>query len=830
MRKLVSVFVVVFIFLHFNAFAQQYTIKGKVIDANTSEALPFSSVYIQNTTYGVSTDFDGNFEITIPKTYDTLTISSVGYVNQKLYIPSLKLSDSILIQLKIDESTPEVLILPGENRAYAILRNINKYKEQHTKEKLDFMEYNSLTYSELYINNISDKMRSRKVMREIGGLLDTTTQLKDNEGNPIVPIFMSETYSKNYFRSNPKTKKEYIEATRISGVGVENGSVVSQLMGSTFQDYNFYKNYVSVLNKDFISPLSDQWRLFYEYELIDSIPNDKNDTIYEIKFWPRQPQDLTFKGTMWIAKSTYTLNKIQATVDKSANLNFIDQVYLEQELELDSSTQVSLPKNILIELDIEDITNNTPSLIGKYRSNYLNYNLNKPIDSKNLDIRVEVSDSASYRDESYWNNINTDSVSTAHVSSISANINAVKKLPTVKSYVEIIDLLVNGYKSVGIVDIGPYIYSYANNNIEGSRFQLGLKTNYKFSKRITLAGYGAYGTKDDVFKYNVRVNYLIDRKPWTEVGVQYTYDIDQVGVPSSKLENNNLFFGVTRWRKLRGPYYTQDFKANISRDLNRYLNFKIQYHYNTFNPAYPFSYQGENDATMLQTFTNSEFVFNLHLNKDEVFIINENERISLGSKIWPILDVKYQLGVKGMLGSEFEYHQLHVQLKHSVRMFVFGRTNYRINAGKIFNTLPYPLLENHIGNSSWFYTTAAFNMMNFFEFSSDQYASIKIKHDFEGLFFNRIPLIKKLKWRFFGTANFLVGSMTEANKSAIYNQTVTNAPKISTLRVDKPYIELGYGIENIFRFIRIDAIHRMSYLDDTKTNKFGIKISMQFTL
>ena len=212
------------------------------------------------------------------------------------------------------------------------------------------------------------------------------------------------------------------------------------------------------------------------------------------------------------------------------------------------------------------------------------------------------------------------------------------------------------------------------------------------------------------------------------------------------------------------------------------------------------------------------------------YIQNDNERISLGSGNSPEISLRYTHGIKGFLNSDFTVHKFNASLKQSFRMGVLGRTSYQLSGGYIPSTLPYPLLEAHLGNESIFYNENSFNLMNFFEFVSDRYASLSMIHRFEGLIINRVPLLRKLNWRLFVSGKALYGRVSDANLNLTPDVDPFGNPVDGFQALGKdPYLELGYGIENIFRFIRVDFMHRLNYLDADAT-RFGVKLSAQFRL
>ncbi len=214
-------------------------------------------------------------------------------------------------------------------------------------------------------------------------------------------------------------------------------------------------------------------------------------------------------------------------------------------------------------------------------------------------------------------------------------------------------------------------------------------------------------------------------------------------------------------------------------------------------------------------------------------MLGKFERSSLGS-IYPALDLDLTFGPKGVFNSEYEYYKIKLQISDKVEINPLGYLRYRLTGGKIFGNLPYPLLELHDGNETYAYDPYAFNMMNYYEFVSDEYLILWAEHHFQGFFFNHIPLLRWLKLREVINGKILIGNLSPANRN------VMNFPNgLSPL--SKPYIETGIGIENILNIIRIDAMWRFSYIskdyisDYRRVNNsdiqvFGLRVVLQLTL
>jgi hypothetical protein len=825
-------------------FAQTKTITGKVTDSGSGDAIPFANVYFKGGTLGVTTDFNGNYSLKIPNGViprDTLHASNMGYETRGKVVNRDLEAQVINFQLQNSAyNLKEVVISSGENPAFRILREVVKRKPLNDKRSLSAYQYESYNKIEVDVDNISDRFRNKKLMKKITRVVDSLAKMAGEDGKPILPLFISEAVSNFYYRSSPMKKRENILKTKITGVGMGDGSTISQLIGSAFQDYNFYDNWLSILKKDFASPIGDGWKANYEYYLADSL-NIGDFYCYRLDVEPKRKGDLAFTGTMWIDSKSYALVQIDVSIGKEANLNFIDKIKISQELEPATDSlgrkMAWLPARSRILIDVSEISNNSAGMLAKFYTSNRDFVINQPKPSAFYDVPVEVAEDSKEQEDGYWD-IHRHEPLSEDEKKVFVMIDSIKNIPVVKTYVEIFNILVNGYKTVGKVDIGPYLFSYAYNNIEGNRFRLGFRTNEHFSRHWVLKGYGAYGTRDGRFKYSGEINYIASRKYWTVFGLRRTYDLERLGATLNDIGNSNqIFQAAVRFGNYRRAYFQTENMAFVERELRKGFTQTIRFRNFKFRPEYvvgQFAYHtdpDQSDASRVNDrFTSSELVFESRFAKDEKFLQKGNQRISLGTTKWPVLMFRYTMGLQGVLGSNFQYHKFQFYYNHSFRLGVLGRTHYKFGLGYIPTTLPYPLLGVHLGNQSPFHIEPAFNIMNFYEFISDRYASAGFTHRFEGLFFDRIPLVKKLKLRFLVTGNALVGSLRQANVDIIPAEYQgMPVPRPNALgRI--PYLEVGYGIENIFRFIRVDFLHRLTYRNNPEATNFGVRVTAHFSL
>lgn len=815
----------------FLANAQETIVQGKVTDVASGDPIPFANVVFKGTSIGSTTDFDGNFLIKTQHPTDTIMASYIGYKSRSKGIKR-GVQQTINFQLEEDVTNlQEVVIKAGENPAFEVLRNVVRNKNKNDKRKLTAYEYDTYTKIEIDVDNLTEKFRERKIVKRITQVLDSVERIAGEDGKPILPLFITESVSKIYYRDNPSLKKEHILKTKISGIGVEDGTTVTQMIGSSFQEYNFYQNWLSILSKEFVSPIADGWRIYYDYDLTDSLYIG-DDYCYRLDFFPRSPQDLAFTGTIWITKADFALKQIDAAMGKQANLNFVDKIRIQQELtKTDLGAWVPIKNRVLI--DVEQIGKSNPGMLAKFYTSNKNIITNKPHNPGFYERSIELAEDARLEEDKHWDSLRHEPLSETE-RNVYKMIDTLRNIPIVKTYTDIFKVIVNGYYNLGKVEVGPYLSLVTWNNIEGFRVQGGLKTNYQFSKKWVLQGQLAYGFDDDRVKYLASVQRILSRQRWTTISFRARHDLGRLGVDDESLADNPIFLAATRWGYFRRGFYSDEYRVAFQREIFKGYSQKISVRHWSFEPTYEFGYfnPGEITSTIYDRFQASEVSVESRYARDEVFLQDDNDRISLGTNKWPVITLKYTHGFNGVLGSDFEYDKLRFNLTKRIKTGPLGVGHVTLSGEYVFNAIPYPLLTLHLGNQSPVYSSVTYNLMNFGEFVSDRYASIQYRQYLEGFLLNRIPLLNKLKWRLLATSNVVVGGMRQSNRNLIAQYTPSGADALQPgyFKNSKPYIELGYGVENIFKIFRVDFIHRVSYLENPDARKFGILFSAQLQL
>lgn len=816
----------------------QIVITGKVSDAKTGEPLPYVSVTAKGTTQGTRTNFDGIYKLVLNARVDSI---QSGYIGYKKSSKAVSTSASQVINMQLFPTATalsEVVIRPGNyvNPAWEILREVIKNKSKNDYRSLSSFQYQSYNRIELDATKFDEKLKQKKLIKSLLPLMDSLKKVA-GEGELILPLFVSESISDYFYQQSPEKKRENILRTQINGIGFEDGALMSQLAGSTFQQHNFYKNYLSLAGKDFVSPIAGTWRLSYDYELEERHAQINGRSCFKISFKPKRPQDLAFTGTMWIAHDSYALCQIVATVVPSANLNFIEQVRIQQESAPTAPGAPWIPIKTRILLNVSQLTKGTAGFLAKFYTSNKNVQINKVYEPHFFDETIVLNDDAELKDDNFWAQNRHDSLTVAeqHVFKM---IDDVKKVPIVKNYITIIDLLLSGYYKTGDIALGPYIFTYANNNVEGNRVRLGFKTNLSFSNRLILGGFAAYGTKDNEVKYGASADYILSRKPWTQAGVSYSHDLNQVALLSDSYNysRNILFTALSKFGTITNRRVFMEDMTNlyIRRDIFKNFTQTLTFSHWTFNPLYQFEYYDQTNGQLRQNFSTAELQLESKWSPG-VHTLQSPKRNSpltvKGEYSNPVFTFRYTHGFRGALGSDLTYDKFSLNVTQTLRMGILGRGKYSLTAGYIPSTVPYPILENHLGNGLFLYNQNSYNMMRFFEFMSDRYVGLQYSQHLEGLLFNSLPLIRDLKWRLVGTANVLYGDISRKNIELIPNNNALETRGLG----GTPYVELGYGVENIFKFIRVDFIHRLTYLDNVTPSrgvpsKFGVKFSAQIRL
>ncbi len=800
-------------------FGQQTIVSGQILDSKTKETLPFVTLHFVDTKIGTNANADGKFEIATYYASDSLEFQIVGYKTKRVKIKKDQ-NQTIVVNMETDAvGLQEVVIRydkEQENPAHPIIRRVIANKKINDREKLGAYQYEAYNKVEFDLNNLSDEFKNRKIIKPFKFVFD---HIDSTGEKSYLPIFITEAISDFYYRKNPKSSFETIKATKVSGV--ENESV-SQFLGDMYQNVNIYDNNIIAFGRSFISPISNSGFTFYKYYLTDSMMIGDN-FCYQIEFKPRRKQEPTFEGTLWINDTTYAVKRVEASIAADANINFIKQFAVSQEFEQVEKEVWMLKKDHLV-VDF-NLTKQTMGLYGRKTTSYRNHIVNQPKEDKfyNNKDNINLENDFANKSETYWDTARHGELSTQE-KAIYTMVDSIKNVPQFRTFIDVLNTLINGYQILGPIELGPYFTFYSYNLVEGNRIRFGGRTANTLSKRILLEGYGAYGFKDEKLKFGTGFTYVINKKPRDVFGGYVKHDIEQLGQSQNALRNDNVLSSFFRRTPARKLTMTREYRGYFEHEWFLGLTNRLSFRYRTMEPRGILKYERYNQEQQLETVKSlrtAEVGLYTRFAFKERFVYGEFERVSLGTD-YPTFELQYVKSVPGVNQNTFNYQKLIAGVEDEVKLGIFGRTQYRLEAGKVFGSAPYPLLEIHKGNETFFYDDYAFNSMNFFEFVSDQYASAFVTHHFDGFFLNRFPLLRKLKWREVASIKGVVGHYSQKNSADLI---LTD--NIFTLNRG-PFLEAAIGIENIFKFVRVDALYRLRYLDNPNIVKFGIRMKFQF--
>ena len=844
------------------AVAQRIVISGQVIEAASGEPVPFASLFVPKTSTGVTADVQGKFRMAVSGEADSLAVSALGFVGQRKKLGTAP-EQSVLFRLKKagGVALAEVVVSSRqpENPAFRILREVQRHKPENERTALEASEFSSYNRIEVSLTDIPKGLANRKVVKDIRALAVRRGAAAAADPDAPLPVFASEVGSKVYLRYGPPLRRrEDILHKQMRGAGPREGSVLSQMLGSNFQNFDFYPNWQNILGKDFVSPISAGGRATYDYTLQDSVLVDGLEC-YKIAVAPRRAHDLAFTGTIWITKEQYALRRIDVIASKEANINFVNDLRIYQDLTppgagpgLPTRTRLVVavsPGEKQAAMRIRFTTVNSDFVRNPvHEGSFYDVPITSTVMEPGTDSATKGLLGGALPQGSaggYFDQHRPDTLSLSERQTF-AVLDSARDLPSVRNTLDWIDLFINGYKRLGNnspIELGPILNTFAYNNFEGARLRFGFRTTPFFSRNWVYQPYVAYGTKDGRLKYGLKGIYIAERRHWTVLSGEYRHDVEQYALLDNDfLADNNLFTAASRWGRFKeGRPIMRDLSLlSVQRDLFHGFTQTATVRYQNSVPLFqvrPQPRPGVPDPAVAtpDRLRQTELVLESRYAPDENLVQAENRRRAIGLKRWPVFSFRYTFGtITGFEGTN-TYNKYNLLVTHSVSAGRLGRLNYRVEGSYIPSNVSYLILKTPLGNQTPFFNINSFNLLNYFEFVTDRSVSLRLDHHFEGLIMNAIPGARALNWRLVATANVLQGGLTESNKLSPIDRQGNQflLPSLGK----KPYLEVGYGIENIFRFVRVDFIHRVTYRDAPPTIRggsrppnFGIKVGAQFRL
>ena len=805
----------------------QTKVSGVVVD-KTNQPIPFATIVFKKTNIGVVANEDGRFYIESPQKHSVLVVSSAGYSEREIYLEEAVVYN-FKVKLNEAESLNEVVVFAGKtskknNPALDILRKIWERKRKNGLYQFDQYQMEKYEKVEFDMNTIDSAFMKNKVFKGMEFVFKHVDTSKVT-GKTYLPIFINESLSDVYGDNRQKKVKEKLKANKTSGF--EGNQQILSFLKDLYSDYSIYNNHLTFFDKSFTSPLSRTGVDVYNYVLRDSAYID-NKKCYNILFYPRRKNELTFKGDFWVNDTTFAIKKINMAVTKSANINWIKDIYIEQEFEVMNDSVFLLTRDYMMSDFALNKKEDSKGIYGKRTTLYRNHEFNKVKPLAFYKEEVNFIDNEVYqKSDEYWHEnrfekLNKDE---AGVYKMLDTLQTVKKF---KQMYNLVSILGSGYVEFKNFDYGPIFSSFGFNEVEGIRLRVGGRTYFGPNDPWRIQAFTAYGSDDQKFKYGLSGKWMVDKKNRIIISGGNRRDIEQIGASLTTTNDvmGRSFASSALFTTGSNGKLTNINLTNIAVEIEPVKNliFQLGISHRTLVSASP-TFSLDYFTDLSRTTTQSE-VKQSEANIQIEFMPNRRT-IGFGVER-DVVDnpysrffINYSHGFKGVLNSDFKYEKLQLYYKQPIIIGPLGRTNITMELGKTFGTIPLGLMSVIPGNQTYFTIENTFSNLNFYEFISDQYLTLKWDHNFNGRIFSRIPFMRKLNWREIIGIRGVYGSISNANRAINASGLAYNAP-------ENGYWEYSAGIGNIFKVFRIDFSWRGNYLNTPDATKFAIKGAFGF--
>lgn len=813
--------------------AQGKIIKGYIKDALSDERVPFASISFVHSGNGKLSDSAGNFIFHFDEwPQDTLVVTYVGYKDYKLFIDTALVHRAVHNQLDIvinmdrGKIVAEVVVKRKIDRGYLMWKRIVKHKKENDRYRFNNFAYELYNKMELDLNRINkDKMKQMGLLRPFSFVFNN---VDTSEGPPFLPVFLTETISDYYCQKSPFKTREIIKGSKTEGVDNES---ISKLLGGTDANVNIYANFIPVFDKQFISPISDNGDGYYHYTVLDS-QFVNGQRLIHMSFTPKRKGENTFQGDCWAHDTTWAIQKMTMYLSAEANINFVDKLSLIQEYKMIDDSTWFLVKDKFV-VDIAPIGKTKFGVIARKTTTYRNIQRDQPfiedsLRENRIKQEVEFSKDAREKADSFWRNERHEALS-KNEKAVYAMIDTLQKMPLFVRYTNYLNFIATGWLEIGNVEIGPWQNWIYSNVLEGMRLRWDLGTNRGFNKNLIVHGYVAYGFGDKKFKYEGDAMYLFTKHPRSYIYAKYSKDIDYGQQYLDEVSQDNIFALAVRKSGIPIKFlFTEEKRLDYFKEWHSGFSVTLSgtdKKYDLLRNLPPDSlYSKQINGEPLNNF---EASVKFRFAYEEKFLENTFYRVSLGST-YPIGEVKISKGMSGILNSSYNYTKISAGVSDYLVIPPYGSLYYNFFAGKTFGTLPFMLLDVAPGNEIYYYNKYAYSLLNRWEYIHDRYIGFGLEHNFGNGLFRFIPFTRKLKFRQFWTAKGLWGSLSDANKQ--YNSSANYPFNTQFNSLDgKTYLELGTGVDNIFKVFRLDFVWRVrpQPLPPEKVKRFGIFFSFR---
>ena len=818
----------------------QTTITGVVTDATTKEKLPFVSVAVPGAGIGTNTDENGGYRLEIPAQYTSVVFTSVGYGTVMRTVVAGRVQE-INVQLTTAATALKEVVVQGskapryrnkENPAVALIRQVIEHKEQNRPERYDYVEYDKYEKMSFSLSNLSEKFKSRKFFRNYQFLFQQQDSAAAGGAN-ILPLYLEEKLTREYYRKSPEKRKVVALGTKQAQFDksfIDNGGL-SSYFNRMYQDIDVYDNRITLLGNQLLSPLANTAPTFYQYFITDTL-REHTPPLVELSFGPRNREDLLFQGKLYVTlDGNYAVQQADLSVDKRINLNFIKSLDARLQFTENPDRRYHLSKSQLA-IDFGVSSNKGSGFYGERTVVYQQYQVNQPRPESFYATPTPTEDTTTTRSAAFWQQHRPDSLNERE-SAVYKNVDTLQTIPSFRRTLELFTFLLAGYKSFGPFEVGPANTFYSFNPVEGFRLRLGGRTTPEFSKRLYFETYAAYGFKDEKWKYYLSSTYSLNNKsvytfPQNFVRASFQRDTKIPGQDLEFVQEDNFLLSFKRGvndKWLYNDIYRLDYVHEFSNHFSYTLGFK-KWQQSPAGGLY-FRTGTVDNSTDIVALNTTELQLGLRWAPQEAFYQGKLYRVPIVGP-FPVVTARFTSSLKGLLASQYSYRNVTLNVTKRFYMAPFGIAAVTLEGGYTFGQASFPLLTIHRANQTYSYQLNSYNLMNFLEFSSDRYASLFVDHNFNGFFFNKLPLIKHLKLREVASLKLLYGGLRPENnpnvQPELYQFLQDQQGRPTTFALGKqPYAEASVGVSNIFKLFRLDVVKRLNYLDHPNVAEWGLR-------
>lgn len=831
-------------------------IQGVVTDSLTKEPIPYLSVFYEGKGVGSITNDDGHYSVETHKGWNKLTFSAVGYVTKVVnIIPGV--TKTMNVKMRPDDiMLEEVVVKPKKekysrknNPAVELMKKVIAHKKNNKLEENDYYQYNKYQKITMSLNDVTPEMLEKGMYKKMPFLKDQI-ELCEETNKFILPISVDETASQKIYRKQPKNEKTIIKGMSSTGVNelFATGDMLSTVLRDVFTDVNIYDDDIRLLQYPFISPISSSDAIsFYKYYIMDTTYVDK-DKCFHLTFVPNNSQDFGFTGHLYVlADSSYTVKKCTMNLPKKSGVNFVDNMDIIQEFEqLPNGEWVLKTDDMIVEMTLMKIMQGFQIRRTTRYSDYAFDELPQQL-FKRKGSEIKEAD-AMMRGEDFWNQYRPVPL-TQTESSMDMLVKRLEQMPGFKYVIFVLKAFIENFVETGTkdhpskVDIGPVNTMISNNYIDGLRLRMSAQTTANLNPHLFLKGYYAYGFKDHRSKYMGEVEYSFNKKeylprefPKNSLTFSYQYDVMSPTDKFLKTDKDNVFVSF-KTSTVDQMSYVRNISLKYENETQFGLKTTVEMKHSKDEPTGGLSYiLNDDQRTLIPEIQTMEASLAFRYAPGETFINTKQRRIPVSFDA-PVFTVSHTTGFKGVLGGEYNYNLTEIGLYKRFWFSSWGKIDMFVKGGAQWNKVPFPLLIMPAANLSYILQRETFNLINNMEFLNDRYASLDVSWDMNGKIFNRIPLLKKLKWREAIGFKMLYGQLTDKNNPLKHPgdhelflfPTRDGRPTSFVMNPKTPYMECSIGIHNIFKILHIDYVRRLNYLNHPDANKWGLRFMVMMT-